>query len=91
MIKVGYSIILSIVIFTATASYANSSMGDLVTTAWPLNDPLEDGEFPIIVGNVKDQAGNPVSDAQVNIAFAAETVSHLTKLLPGRRAWISPI
>ena len=78
MIKVGYSIILSMVIFSATVSYANSSMGDLVTTAWPLNDPLEDGEFPIIVGNVKDQSGNPVSDAQVKIAFATETVSSNT-------------
>ncbi len=78
MIKVGYSIILSLVIFSATISYANSTMGDLVTTAWPLNDQLEDGEFPIIVGNVKDQAGNPVSDAQVKVAFATDTVSSTT-------------
>jgi len=78
VIKVVYSIILSLVIFSTTVSYAYSTMGDLVTTAWPLNDPLEDGEFPIIVGNVKDQAGNPVSDAQVKIAFATDTVSSTT-------------
>jgi len=66
------------VIFSTTVSYAYSTMGDLVTTAWPLNDPLEDGEFPIIVGNVKDQAGNPVSDAQVKIAFATDTLSSTT-------------
>jgi len=78
MIKVGYSIILSLVIFSTTVSNVNSTMGDLVTTAWPLNDPLEDGEFPKIVGNVKDQAGNPVSDAQVKIAFATNTVSSTT-------------
>ena len=78
MIKVGYSIILLIVIFSSTVSYVNSTMGDLVTSAWPLNDPIEDGQFPIIVGNVKDQAGNPVSDAQVKIAFATETVSSTT-------------
>lgn len=77
MLKIEYSIILSLVIFSGI-SYANSSMGDLVTTAWPLNDPLEDGQFPIIVGNVKDQAGNPVSDAQVKIAFATETISSTT-------------
>ena len=53
-------------------------MGDLVTTAWPLNDPLEDGQFPIIVGNVKDQSGNPVSDVQVKIAFPTETISSTT-------------
>ncbi len=78
MIKGGYSIILLIVIFSSTVSYVNSTMGDLVTSAWPLNDPIEDGQFPIIVGNVKDQAGNPVSDAQVKIAFATETVSSTT-------------
>ncbi len=78
MIKVGYSIILSLVIFSTTVSYVNSTMGDLVTSAWSLNDPLEDGQFPIIVGNVKDQAGNPVSDAQVKIAFATDTVSSTT-------------
>lgn len=78
MRKVAYSIILSLVIFSTTVSMANSSMGDLVTTAWPLNDPLEDGEYPIIVGNVKDQAGNPVADAKVQIAFATETVSSYT-------------
>ena len=78
MIKVGYSLILSLVIFSATVSYGYSTMGDLVTTAWPLNDPLEDGDFPIIVGNVKDQAGNPVSDVQVKVSFATETVTSTT-------------
>ena len=65
-------------IFTTTAAYANSTMGDLVTTARPLNDTLQIGEFPTIVGIVKDQAGNPVSDAQVKIAFATETVTSTT-------------
>ncbi len=78
MRKVGLSLILSIAIITGTISYANSTMGDLVTTAWPLNDPLEDGEFPIIVGNVKDQSGNPVSGADVKVAFSTETVSSIT-------------
>ena len=78
MIKVGYSLILSLVIISATVSYAYSTTGDLVTTAWPLNDPLEDGDFAIIVGNVKDQAGNPVSDAEVKVAFSTETVSATT-------------
>ena len=45
---------------SATVSYASSTMGDLVTKAWPLDDSLEDGEFAKIVGIVKDQAGNPV-------------------------------
>jgi len=78
MSKVGYSIILSIVILSATVSYANSTMGDLVTNAWPLNDSFENGEFPKIVGNVKDQGGNPVDGADVKVTFATHTISSTT-------------
>ena len=78
MRKVEYSIILSIVMLSATLSYANSTMGDLVTNAWPLNDSFEDGEFPKIVGNVKDQVGNPVDGAEVKVTFATQTISSTT-------------
>jgi len=78
MRKVGYTVILSLVMLSSIVSYAYSTSGDLVTTAWPLNNPLDDGEFPIIVGNVKDQAGNPVSGVQVKISFASETVTSIT-------------
>lgn len=78
MIKIGYAIILSIVIFSSSVTYANSTMGDLVTTAWPLKDTHQEGDFPIIVGNVKDQAGNPVSDATVKISVGPESASSIT-------------
>ena len=78
MSKVGYTIILSIVMLSATVSIANSTMGDLVTTAWSLNDSIENGEFPKIVGNVKDQGGNPVNGADVKVTFATQTISSST-------------
>src|SRR3972149_1890370 len=78
MRKVGYAVILSLVMLSTIVSYAYSTFGGLVTTAWPLNNPLEDGEFPIIVGNVKDQGGNPVSGVQVKISFATETITSTT-------------
>ncbi len=78
MRKLGYSVILSIVMLSATVSYANSTMGDLVTTAWPFNDSFENGEFPKIVGNVKDQGGNPVDGADVKVTFATQTISSTT-------------
>ena len=78
MNKVGLYLVLSVVMLSATISYANSTMGDLVTAAWPLSDSLEEGEFPIIVGNVKDQSGNPVDGAEVKVAFASETISAIT-------------
>jgi hypothetical protein len=78
MKEVGYIVAISIMIFSSSLSYAYSSLGDLVTTAWPLNNPLERGDFPIIVGNVKDQKGNPIEGAQVKITFATETISSIT-------------
>lgn len=77
MRKVGYTVILAIIMIS-TLSFAYSASGDLVTTAWPLNNPLEEGDFPIIVGNVKDQGGNPVPGAQVKISFATETITSTT-------------
>jgi hypothetical protein len=53
-------------------------MGDLVTNAWPLNDSFEDGEFPKIVGNVKDQGGNPVDGVEVKVTFATQTIISTT-------------
>lgn len=78
MRRVGYSVILSIVMLSATVSYANSTMGDLVTTAWPLTDSFENGEFPKIVGNVKDQGGNPVEGVDVKVTLATQTISSTT-------------
>ena len=78
MRKIVCTVILSLVILSTIVSYAYSTSGKLVTTAWPLNNPLEDGELPIIVGNVKDQVGNPVSGVQVKISFESETVTSTT-------------
>lgn len=78
MRKVGSTVILSLVMLSTVVSYTYATPEELVTTAWPLNNPLEDGEFPIIVGNVKDQGGNPVSGVQVKISFASGTVTSTT-------------
>jgi len=76
--KIAYTVILSLVMLSATVSYANSTMGDLVINAWPLNDSFESGEFPKIVGNVKDQGGNPVDGADVKVTFVTQTISTTT-------------
>lgn len=75
---VGYSSVILLLVMISTLSSSYSELGDLVTTAWPLNNPLEDGDIPIIVGNVKDQNGNPVSGAQIKISFATETITSTT-------------
>lgn len=44
----------------------------------PQKNPLMPGEFPVIVGNVKDQAYRPVPDATVFILFGSEAVTTTT-------------
>lgn len=44
----------------------------------PLKDPIMQGEYPVIVGNVTDQAYRPVADAQVFIIFGSEAVTTTT-------------
>ena len=78
MIKVGFSIFIIRDIFYYSILCLIQLRGTWILQLGHLNDPLEDGQFPIIVGNVKDQAGNPVSNAQVKVAFATDTVSSTT-------------
>jgi hypothetical protein len=77
MIKIGFAIIL-IVLVISTISFGVSDSGNLVTTARPVNDPLNAGDIPIIVGNVKDQVGQPIDKAKVMVMFAKETITVYT-------------
>lgn len=44
----------------------------------PAKDPIIEGEYPLIVGNVTDEAYKPVSDARVLILFGNEAVTTTT-------------
>lgn len=77
MTKVAIAIALFVIIFsTVSAGYA--TLGDLVVIAHPAQNPIDAGQVPIIVGDVKDQGGNPVSEAHVIVTFSKETITTTT-------------
>ena len=75
----GYlAVIVAIVFFSSSFANATSSLDELVIHARPAKQSFDSTEFPMIVGVIKDQQGQRVSDVQVKIAFATETVSSTT-------------
>jgi hypothetical protein len=50
----------------------------MIVSVNPQNDTIMEGEYPVIVGSVKDQAYRPVPDATVFILFGTEAVTTTT-------------
>ena len=50
----------------------------MLVSVKPQVDPIMQGQFPVIVGNVTDQAYKPVSNANVFIIFGSEAVTTTT-------------
>ncbi len=50
----------------------------MLVSVKPQKDPIMQGEFPVIVGNVTDQAYKPVANANVFIIFGSEAVTTTT-------------
>ena len=51
---------------------------NMLVSVKPQKDPITQGEFPVIVGNVTDQAYKPVANANVFIIFGSEAVTTTT-------------
>ena len=50
----------------------------MLVTVQPEKSPIMEGDFPVIVGTVKDEAYKPVPDAKVLILFGSEAVTTTT-------------
>ena len=63
---------------------------NMLVSVKPQKDPIMQGDYPVIVGNVTDQAYKPVTDAKVFIIFGSEAVTTTTDDL-GKFAYRSAI
>ncbi|HXX05901.1 MAG TPA: carboxypeptidase-like regulatory domain-containing protein, partial [Candidatus Bathyarchaeia archaeon] len=50
----------------------------MLVTVQPEKSPIMEGEFPVIIGTVKDEAYKPVANANVLILFGNEAVTTTT-------------
>ena len=51
---------------------------NLIVTVKPQTTPIQDTDFPVIIGTVMDEASKPIEGAQVKITFAKEVVTTTT-------------
>ncbi|MDE1765122.1 MAG: carboxypeptidase regulatory-like domain-containing protein [Thaumarchaeota archaeon] len=51
---------------------------DMLVSVKPQKDPIMQGDYPVIIGNVTDQAYKPVANANVLILFGSEAVTTTT-------------
>jgi hypothetical protein len=50
----------------------------MLVTVQPEKSPIMEGDFPVIIGTVKDEAYKPVADATILILFGSEAVTTTT-------------
>ena len=83
-LKVSHVVSISIVLVVFIIGFSNIPVSHSVLTysmlvsVNPQKDPIMQGEYPTIVGSVKDQAYRPVPDATVFILFGSEAVTTTT-------------
>ncbi len=71
-------VILSIVVFSSIQASHSELTYDMIVSVKPQSDPIMQGDFPVIVGNVTDQVYRPVANANVLIIFGSEAVTTTT-------------
>lgn len=72
-------VIIALVISFSNIQDSNSILTyNMLVSVKPQQDPIIQGSYPVIVGNVTDQAYKPVTNANVFILFGSEAVTTTT-------------
>ena len=71
--RTGLFLIIMLSLALLHTAYAQVHMGSLVVTVKPEKSYLGSSEIPVLVGNVTDQAGRPVTNALVNVSTSNGT------------------
>jgi hypothetical protein len=83
-LKVSHIVSISVVLAIFIIGFSNIPVSHSILTysmlvsVNPQKDPIMQGEYVVIVGNVKDQAYRPIHDATVFILFGSEAVTTTT-------------
>ena len=70
--------LVSIFLILGSVSVSEAILWDLIITAELEKNPLEAGEFPVIVGSVVDHASKPVVNAEVKLRFGINSATTYT-------------
>jgi len=69
------------VILISNLQIANSTLWDLIIEVNLEQNPLLEGEVPVVFGTVVDHAGKPISDAEIKIRLGGNSITTTTDTL----------
>ena len=73
------TVLLAIIVIMSNVQASDAILSNkMIVTVKAEKDPITEGEFPVIIGTVKDQGYKSVSNANVLIAFGAVIVTTTT-------------
>ena len=82
--KESHAVSISVVLIISVIAFSNIGVShsiltyNMLVTVKPQTDPIMQGDYPVIVGNVTDQGYQPIPDASVLILFGNEVVTTTT-------------
>ena len=78
LVPIAAAIVAIVIGFSSIQESRSELTYSMLVSVKPLKDPIVQGDFPVIVGNVTDQAYRPVANANVFIIFGSEAVTTTT-------------
>ncbi|MGI0087653.1 MAG: carboxypeptidase-like regulatory domain-containing protein [Nitrosotalea sp.] len=78
LVSISVAILVFIIAFSSIQISHSTLSYSMLVNVRPQTDPITQGGYPVIIGNVTDQAYKPVTDATVLILFGPEAVTTTT-------------
>jgi hypothetical protein len=78
IVSVSVSLVVLIIAFSSIQVSHSTLTYSMLVNVEPQTNPITQGSYPVIIGNVTDQAYKPVVDANVLILFGSEAVTVTT-------------
>jgi hypothetical protein len=78
VVFISVAVVAFIIAFSSIQVSHSTLYYHMLVNVGPQIDPITQGDYPVIIGNVTDQAYRPVADATVLILFGSEAVTTTT-------------
>jgi hypothetical protein len=78
IVSISVALVVFVIAFSSIQVSHSALSYSMLVNVKPQTDPITQGDYPVIIGNVTDQAYKPVTDATVLILFGSEAVTTTT-------------
>ena len=78
VVSISVALVVFVIAFSSIQVSHSTLTYTMLVNVGPQTNPITQGDYPVIVGNVTDQAYKPVADATVLILFGSEAVTTTT-------------